>query len=89
MNTISSLLNFIGKNIGVLELTQTNVSSLPVTLSNENILPKHICMSCILSNPSAQTGDWTVNTDTAGQAVISGSISGTTDITIRLELKTN
>ena len=89
MNTISSLLNFIGKNIGVIELTQTNVSSLPLTFTDDKILTRHICTSCVLSNPSAQTGDWTCNTDTAGQAVISGSISGTTDITIRLELKTN
>lgn len=89
MNMLSSLLNFVGNQFGVIELTQTSVSSLPITLTNANILPKHICTSAVLSNPSAQTSDWTVDTDTAGQATISGSISGTTDITIRLELKTN
>lgn len=89
MNTLSSLLNFIGKYIGVLEFTRTGVSSLPITITDASILTKHVCTSCVLSNPSAQTGDWTVDTDTAGQATISGNISGTTDITIRLELKTN
>ena len=89
MNTLSSLLNFIGKHIGVLEFTRTGVSSLPITITDASILTKHVCTSCVLSNPSAQTGDWTVDTDTAGQATISGNISGTTDITIRLELKTN
>lgn len=89
MNILSSLLNFIGNNIGVLEFTRTGVSSLPITITDSKITTKHICTSCILSNPSAQTGDWTCNTDTAGRAVISGTISGTTDITVRLELKTN
>lgn len=90
MNTLSSLLNFIGINIGVLEFTVANVSALPITITDSKITDKHICTSAILSDSSAQTNDWTCTT-TDGQAVISGTnaISGTTDVTIRLELKTN
>lgn len=90
MNILSSLLNFIGNNIGVLEFTQENVSSLPITITDSKITDKHVCTLAILSSPSAQTADWTCTTS-AGQAVISGTnaISGTTDVTIRLELKTN
>lgn len=86
MNTISSLLSFIGNHFGITEVSTGNVSSLPVTISNANILANHVCVKAVLSNPSAQTSDWTVTTSD-GSAVISGSISGTTDITLYLELK--
>jgi hypothetical protein len=88
MNTLSSLLNFIGGNIGVVEITQSSVSSLPITISDSRILAKHKVVNSVLSNPSAQTGDWTVTTS-AGSLTISGSISGTTDITLDLSLKAN
>ena len=90
MNVLSSLLDFIGTNLGVLEFTLSGISSLPQTITDSKITDKHVCTSAIFSNPSAQTKDWTCTTS-AGQAVISGSsaISGTTDVTIRLELKTN
>ena len=91
MNTLSSLLNFIGGKIpyiGVVEVTQASVSSLPVTISNSAITANHVVVDSVLSNPSAQTGDWTVTTS-AGQAVIAGTISGTTDITIRFGSKIN
>ncbi len=98
MNTLSSLLNFIGgkisdymtikPSIGVVELSQANVSALPLTLSNAAITSNHVVVASELSNPSAQTGDWTVTTST-GQAVISGTISGTTDVLIRLGAKIN
>ena len=86
MNTISSLLSFIGNHFGITEVSRSSVSSLPVTISNANILEKHVCVKAVLSNPFAQTDDWTVTTS-AGSAVISGSISGTTDITLYLGLK--
>ena len=88
MNTISELFNFTGENMGVIEVTTSGVSSLPVTISNSRVLANHVCVKAVLSNPSAQTGDWTVTTS-AGSAVISGTISGTTDITLYLALKTN
>lgn len=91
INTLSSLFNFIGGKIpyiGVVEVTQSSVSSLPVTIANTAITANHVVVDSVLSNPSAQTGDWTVTTS-AGQAVIAGTISGTTDITIRFGSKIN
>lgn len=90
MNTISELFNFTGQNMGVIEVSTSNVSSLPATITNARILATHVCVKAVLSNPSAQTADWTVTTS-AGSAVISGTsaISGTTDITLYLALKTN
>lgn len=88
MNTLSSILNFIGSNMGIVEVSTSNVSSLPVTISNAAILEDHVCVKSVLSNPQAQVTDWTVTTS-AGSAVISGSIRESTDITLYLELKTN
>ena len=91
INTLSSLFNFIGGKIpyiGVVEVTQSSVSSLPITISNSAITANHVVVDSVLSNPSAQTGDWTVTTS-ACQAVIAGNISGTTDITIRFGSKIN
>lgn len=59
------------------------VDSLPETISNSNITSKHVVVNSVLSNPSAQTGDWTVTTS-AGSVEISGEISGTTNITLYL-----
>ena len=80
MNTISELFNFTGQNMGVIEVSTSNVSSLPATITNARILATHVCVKAVLSNPSAQTADWTVTTS-AGSAV--------TDITLYLALKTN
>ena len=88
MNAISSLLNFIAMYFGVVEVTATDVASLPVTITNNNILAKHVCTKAVLSNPSAQMSDWTVTTS-AASAEITGTISDTTNITLYLELKTN
>lgn len=69
--------------VGVLELSVESVDTLPQTISNTKITTDMKAIHSILSNPSAQVGDWTVTTS-AGSAVISGSISGTTDITLYL-----
>lgn len=78
----------IVQNLGVVEVSASSVSSLPATITDSAIHANHVCVKAVLSNPSAQTGDWTVTTS-AGSAVISGTISGTTDITLYLEAKTN
>ena len=88
MNTLSSILNFIGCNMGVVTVSKSSVSSLPTTITDSSILAKHKCVKATLSNPSAQTGDWTVTTS-AGSLTISGTISGTTDIELDLAVKTN
>lgn len=66
-----------------LVLTSSSFSSLPQTISNSNITDKHVVVNSVLSNPSAQTGNWTVTTSN-GSLTISGSISGTTTITLYL-----
>lgn len=68
---------------GVLELSVSSVSSLPQTISNAKITSTMKVIHSVLSNPSAQTGDWTVTTNN-GSLSISGSISGTTNITLYL-----
>lgn len=65
-----------------LVLTKSSVSSLPTTISSASIETDMVCVKSVLSNPAAQLSDWTVNTDTAGQATISGTISGTTNVTL-------
>ena len=83
MNTLSSLLNFVGENMGVVKVSKSSVSSLPTTISSSEILASHEVVQAVLSSPSAQAGDWTVTTS-AGSAVISDNINGTTNITLYL-----
>lgn len=68
-----------------LQINLGTVSSLPTTVSDDRIVAEHIVKpsDCLLSNPSAQTGDWTVNTSD-GSLAVSGSISGSTTATIWL-----
>jgi len=84
MNDPSEMLYFALDELRVLKVTASAVASLPVTISNAKITTDMVCMKAVLSNPAAQTGDWEVNTNTAGQAVISGTISGTTNIELYL-----
>lgn len=74
--------------VGVIAMSKSSVSSLPTTISDSNITSKHVVVASTLSNPSAQTGDWTVTTSN-GSASITGSISGTTDINLVLAYQTN
>jgi hypothetical protein len=67
----------------VLVITASSVSSLPQTINNAAIETDMVCIKAECSNSAAYL-DATVNTDTAGQAVISGTISGTTNITLYL-----
>ena len=72
-----------GKLLKVLKVTKNSVSSLSTTISNSAITSNMEVLHTVLSNPSAQTGDWTVTTSN-GSLSISGSISGTTNITLYL-----
>lgn len=85
LHDISSGLDTVNERYPVIKLTKSSVSSLPVTITDARLTTKYECIKAVLSNPSAQTGDWTVNTNTSGQATISGSISGTTNITLYME----
>ena len=76
----------IGTNFATVVVTKSSVSSLPVDIADSKITANHVVVNSVLSNPSAQTGDWTVTT-TAGNANVSGTISGTTDITLYLNIQ--
>lgn len=73
----------VGIAANVLQITSGSFSSLPQTITNAKITAKHVVVNSVLSNPSAQISDWTVTT-TDGSLTISGSISGTTTITLYL-----
>ncbi len=68
-----------------LEVTKSAVSSLPATITAAEITSDMIVKQgdISLSNGSAMVGDWNITT-TSGSVTISGSISGTTDITLYL-----
>lgn len=68
-----------------LELTQSAVSSLPITINAAEITADMICKpgDIYVSNSAAWVGEWTFTT-AAGSVTISGTISGTTDITFWL-----
>lgn len=55
------------------------------TISNASITADMVVANAVIGTPSAQTGDWTVTT-AAGSVTISGSISGSTTITLYLAL---
>lgn len=67
----------------------SGVSSLPVTVNEYALMSAPVIngdlvlVNAILSNPAAQTGEWTIETSTRS-LTISGGISGTTDITLFL-----
>lgn len=68
----------------VLVVTSSSFNSLPQTITNANITSDMVVVNSVLSNPSAQTEDWTVATNN-GSVTITGSISGSTTLTLYLE----
>lgn len=89
--TIGAVLSSLDSDIGTvstmskcLKITQTNLSSLPKTVSNASITADMVVIESLLSNPSVQADDWTVTTS-AGSLQISGTKkAGSTDITLYL-----
>ena len=78
-------------NSPILVIEVPSLSTLPYTVTSDKITANHYLLEATLSNPSAQTGDWTVDTAsvttggaTTGTMTISGTISGQTDVTIAL-----
>jgi hypothetical protein len=71
------------KPVMMLKVSKSSVSSLPTTITHSAITSDMEVVHTVLSNPSAQTGDWTVTTSN-GSLTIAGSISGTTNITLYL-----
>ena len=64
---------------GIIEINFNSFSTLPQIAQDTNITDKHVVTTWLLSNPSAQTGDWTWVTEN-GKITISGSISGSTTL---------
>ena len=60
-----------------------SISSLPLTVENALIEDDMVVVQSVLGTPSAQTGDWTVTT-IDGSLTVSGTISGTTTLTLYL-----
>lgn len=54
-------------------------------ITNANILANHVPIYAVLSNPSAQTSNWTVTTYD-GYLTITGDVSGSTTLTLTLGL---
>lgn len=73
----------VRKSYETVVVTTGTISSLPYTYSNSNIKSYHTVVDAQLSNPSAQTNDWTVNTSD-GSVTINGGISGSTTLTLKL-----
>ena len=83
----TSALTAMRQTIQTYKMTISSVSSLPVSRTYNNTNYELEVIRSVLSNPSAQTGDWTVTTSVSGNELtvtISGTISGTTDITLYL-----
>ena len=68
------------------EVTTSSFSSLPQTITDSNIRADHVVVNSVLSNPSAQSGQWTVTTAN-GNLTVSGTISGSTTLTLYLNVK--
>lgn len=83
---VISKLSPVVSSLKVLEITVPSFSSLPTTVNDSAITAQHVVVNSVLSNPSAQTGDWTVTT-LDGSVSISGSISGSTTLTLYLAVK--
>lgn len=82
-SAVSTAKTEVVNELKVLVITSSSFSSLPLTLTNSSITADHVVVNSVLSDPSAQTGDWTVTTSN-GSLSISGSISGATTITLYL-----
>lgn len=74
-NTITSL--------KVIKVSTASFSSLPQTINNSKITANHEVINSVLSNPSAITSDITWTT-ASGSITLSGTISGSTTITLYL-----
>lgn len=82
-SAISTAKTEVVNELKVLVITSSSFSSLPQTLTNSSITVDHVVVNSVLSNPSAQTGDWTITTWN-GSLTIGGTISGSTTITLYL-----
>lgn len=78
-----AVLNSFVTKESVLVVDVASFSSLPQTITNENITEDMVVVNSVLGTPSAQISDWTVTTAN-GSATVAGSISGSTTLTLYL-----
>ena len=64
-------------NSPIIVVETSAFSSLPITITSDKITENHYLLETTLSNPSAQTNNWTATT-TNGSLTIAGNISGST-----------
>ena len=69
----------------ILVVTISGFNGTQTTYTAAGVTANHIVLNSVLSNPAAQTGNWTVTT-AANSITISGNVSGTTNITLYLGL---
>ena len=80
--TPAVLNSFVAKE-SVLVVEVSTFTSLPQTVTNENITSDMVVVNSELGTPSAQTSDWVVTTFD-GSLSVAGSISGSTTLTLYL-----
>lgn len=73
------------EGLTTLVLSVPAFSSLPQTVTDNRISAQHVVVNSVLGTPSAQTSDWTVTTSD-GSLTIAGSISGSTALTLYLNM---
>lgn len=83
VSSITDLRNVSSSSSGIVVVNTNSFNSLPQIIQNNGITENHVVVKSILSNPSAQTSDWNVVTET-GKLTISGTISGDTTLTLYL-----
>ena len=87
INEVAGDLSDLAADVSKCEVRVVNlgtVSSLPKTQVVSGMETDEVCIHAELGTPSAQTGTWTVNTNTAGQVTLSGSITGSTTVKLYL-----
>lgn len=82
---IAEVVNSTIEGLETLVLTVPSFSGLPQTITDERISADHVVVNSVLGTQSAQTSDWTVTTQD-GSLTISGSISGSTTLTLYLNM---
>ena len=88
-NGIHEAIETVKETTMLYKVVLSSVSSLsscrfPASGTNDKIKSTMEVTESVLSNPAAQTGDWSVNFYD-GYLTVTGNISGTTDITLKFQ----
>lgn len=73
----------LAETLPTLVVTIPSISALPQSINDTDITSDMVVVNSVLSNPSAQSGNWTVTTSD-GSLTVAGTISGTTDLILYL-----